>query len=287
MTDRRAILALHVADWWICSATNPGGYLFDKAIDVTSEAGRQDLRSRFAARAQDHIACMKLAAAQGGICWDMDGARYGTYLGCPDLATMLNPEITGIASEYFTAIRAAGFKTGCCIRPVKHDPAVLDANLPTVPRAEVFDRLLSKVKWAHRNWGCTLFYVDSNVARPNDLPDVKNSWSWQSTLIPASIFTRLHRAMPDCRFFPELENDDYYGAGLTPYLEGFSGELGPPSFIMQAFPKAYGLVNVNGMDMVAQRDELIACVQRGNILLCNTAEAICTAIGDDIYNGAY
>jgi len=58
---------------------------------------------------------------------------------------------------------------------------------------EVTNLLKSKVAYANRRWGVTLFYIDSAV------------WSGGAA-IPASIIRELLRAYPDCLFIPEQES---------------------------------------------------------------------------------
>lgn len=248
-TDRRPIAALHVADEAHRSLTNPAGWLFDPTIDITTQAGLLDFKLRVITSVNTALSIMRRINAQGMIMWDADGARYGTYLGCPDLALDLNPELNIIGlGSFFLRFRVAGFRCGVCIRPVEFNFETSKLEDSTDP----FATLYRKAKFAHDRLGCTLFYVDSN-GDPN-LP------------LPATIFARLQKSFPDCLFIPEHEDRSYY-LFTAPYLALENRETSTPQSVRDDIEDAFGVININTGDIQTNFNSLKAAVNRGDILL--------------------
>lgn len=275
--DNRPIAAIHVAAQEGRSATNPAGWMADPAIDIADTAA---LRRRFAERMHQVIESMKAMNAQGGITWDLDGARFGTYLGLPSQALALNPELGSIADGFHAGIRAAGFKSGCAIRPAK----LVDGTIVTAPLSEAYDILLREAAYARGRWKCRLIYVDSDV-RAAQPPTVRNEWQW-GPLLPAALFARLHKELPDVLWSVEHENEDHYFNSAV-YAE--VDDQVPPPWVKEYLPSAFAVININPIldRLDANRDRLIELVRAGNILLANAglADSLSAQIGD-IYRSA-
>jgi hypothetical protein len=267
--DRRPIAQLYVAAPEHRSEINPAGYLQDASLDCINPEGRVNLRERFRQWTQETIAGMRDMGAQGGACWNIDGHRYGPqYLGCPDSAAIINPEIAPIADEYFATIRGAGYKVGGCVR----SDELIGSEL--VPSPHPYATLLRKLHFVRKRWLWKIVYIDSNV-RPAPPKAVRNDWQW-GPLLPASTWARLHKELSDVLFWPEHENEEYYSSS-APFSELGDAELGAPSFIREYMPTAFGIINCNpttdaaGNAVTAEGrfDELVAAVKRGNTLSCN------------------
>lgn len=266
-SDRRPIAALYVANDESCSAANPAGWLFDKSIDIATPTDLANLRRRFLDYADGAIKVMHEIDAQGGIVWNIDGARHGSFLGCPDQAVLLNPEIGGFADEFFARFRAQKFKVGVCIRP-------LELDLKTgqlAPAADAYQSLLRKAKFARARWKCQLFYIDTNlIAAPAVDPPQYVS------LIPAAVFERLHKDLPDCLFIPEHERiwgngqvDPGYYQRTAPYMELRGGEVGTPAPVRTIVPGAFSVLNVSEGDIPGNLPALIESTKAGDILMIN------------------
>jgi hypothetical protein len=264
--DRRPIGALHIASPELRSPSNPSGWFHDPALNAADPVA---LRNRFLAYADGAIGVMREANAQGMIVWQIDGTRYGQFLGCPDIATKINPELTpALAAEFFARFRAAGFLVGVCIRPEEFD----EATGQLTPAADPYESLLRKASFARREWKCRLFYVDTNMMAA---PGVKPAQ--YKALIPAAVFARLHKALPDCLWIPEHElvwgvgvNDLGYAQTTVAYQELRGGDLGTPAAVRAACPGAFSVLNISEGDVGANQAALNAAVRAGDILLWNS-----------------
>jgi hypothetical protein len=266
-SDRRPIAAIHVASDECRSESNPAGWLFDKSIDIATEAGKSALRQRFNAWADSSIKVMKEIDAQGMIVWEIDGCRLGSYLGCPDQAEALNPEMGGLADEFFARFRAQRFKTGVCIRPVELD--IKSGKL--VPAPDPYASLLRRARYAHDRWGCRLFYIDTNlVAAPGvDPPQYVG-------LMPSAICERLNKALRGCLFIPEHEQvwgngqvDLGYYQHTAPYMELRMAETGTPPAVRAITPGAFSVLNISEGDCTKNFDALVQAAKAGDIFLVN------------------
>lgn len=201
--DRRPVGMLMLANWKP-SAEAPnyrnwflqGSYYFE------------DLKTAAIEHINESIKNLKYLDAQGVVFWDIDGGqKYPhsiTYTGSPDMISVLAPEMDSIADTLFMMVKNAGFRTGVCLRPT------VIKNLDSWPgqfNEDSYSVLDRKVTYAKNRWGCTLFYVDSNVG--DELGKVDNTvGAGQPT--PVSVFQRLSAKHPDCLFIPEWQTDEYY-----------------------------------------------------------------------------
>lgn len=247
---------------------NPRGWFNnDPTIDVTTEAGRTAFRQRVLAYADNSIRILKSMGAQGTITWDVEGQEYPhatSYIGDPRLVGQLAPEMDSIADAYFARFRRAGLRVGVCIRPQQFDRVHGQQDLSN--SAEIIRQLVSKIALAHRRWGCTLFYVDSN-GDPN-VP--------YNADIFRAVTQELARRHIHALLMPEHQNTLYY-AYTAPYDELRGGVASTPEAVRRVYPHAFQVISVPDGPMDARHAELVAAVRRGDILVFR-------AWFDDTYN---
>jgi hypothetical protein len=260
--DHRAIGTLHLAasETNLHSATNPRGWFADKSVDVITPAGIAAFQKRVLAYADASVVVLKKMNAQGMITWDLEGEQYPqstTYIGDPRLLKTLDPEMDKIVDAYFQKFRAAGLRTGLCIRPqrLKLGPGTAEQEEIADPN-EVVQLLYDKMAYANKRWGCTLFYVDSN-GDPNVPYD------------PA-IFQKLTQKLAlngiNALVMPEHKNMRYY-AYTAPYAELRLGVTSTPDFIRAVYPQAFTDIYAPDGPMTQDHKTLVSAVQRGDILL--------------------
>ncbi|MGI4787714.1 MAG: hypothetical protein ACRYFS_02560, partial [Janthinobacterium lividum] len=260
--DHRVIGSLHLAvsETRYHSVTNPRGWFLDPAIDVVTPAGIAAFHKRILDYADGSIAELKKMNAQGMITWDLEGEQYPqstTYIGDPRLLKTLDPEMDSVADAYFKKFRAAGLRTGLCIRP-QH--LVLAGDKTSQQEAAnpnaIVQLLYDKMAYANKRWGCTLFYVDSN-GDPNVPYD------------PA-IFMKLTRKLTankiNALIMPEHKNIRYY-AYTAPYAELRLGVTTTPALVRAAYPKAFTNIYASDGPMKENHDALVPAIRRGDILM--------------------
>jgi hypothetical protein len=189
--DRRPVGTVTLASAHLNSPTNPRGWFQDSKLDVTTEQGRAEFRSRLLHMADSIILVLRDMNAQGMVTWDIEGQEHPSaiYAGDPRALASMAPEMAEIADTFFRRIRDAGFRVGVCIRPQE---LVFDTTHKNVYEREVSnpgELLMQKVAWAKQRWGATLFYVQYNgePSRPMD----------------ADILQRIAVAFPDVLLIPE------------------------------------------------------------------------------------
>jgi hypothetical protein len=261
--DRRPIGTIHLAtsDDPHHSITNSAGWLLDPTgIDVTSVFGRAAFKARILKYADDSIAILKDNNSQGIIVWDIEGEAHGNvvYYGDPRQIGKLAPEMDAIADEFFKKFTAAGLKTGVCIRPqdlVNVGASNISQN-ELSGQDEIVKLLLSKVEYAYKRWGCTLFYVDSN-GDPNVPYDVS---------IFKSLFEKMTAENIHGLLIPEHKNLRYF-AYTAPYAELRLGYVEIPSIVRAAYPKAFECNYIPDGPVDQDRAALVKAVKDGQVLM--------------------
>lgn len=253
--DRRAIGRIHVAAADQKWPSNPRGYMFDRNVNVFTQAGVADLHRRTLAAADEAVRVLKDMNAQGMVVWDIEGQEYPhmiSYIGDPRLLSTLGPEMDGVADAYFKKFRDAGLRVGVGLRPQQ-----FVRNGQGAAQVEVADpaqQLINKITYAKNRWGATLFYIDVNgdTLSPMD-----------ATLI----MKRVADAHPDILLIPEHEDFKYY-AYTAPYMELDLGEVTTPADVAQVYPSAF-VVNyvAEEPNLNAIRAKLVAAVRRGDVLM--------------------
>jgi hypothetical protein len=264
-TDRRPIGAIFLASSGINVATNPRRWILNSGkIDITTDEGRVGFRTALLKMADNSIKLLKDANAQGMITWDPEGQEFleSCYYGDPRLMPTLAPEMefknTGersVIDEYFEKFRAAGLRTGICIRPQQIS---IIGGKPVQQAADdehATQILKEKIGYAKRRWGCTLFYVDSTatISGPLD-PDV---------------FKAAAEAYPDILLIPENESMRYfaYSAPFNSYVH--HKVTSTPVGARAVYPKAFSVLMASDGDWPEDHSALVSAVRNGDILLFN------------------
>lgn len=255
--DRRPIGALFLSS----SETkgkpgNPRGWFLDKTIDVTTAEGRDAFKTRLMKFAENSIVELVSNDAQGVIVWDLEGQEFPhatSYLGDP---RSLPPEMEPLADEFLAKLKSAGLKIGVCVRPqlpVRHP---YDNDVHQTDVRNIFENLNEKIDYAIKRWGCSIFYVDSDVDH-----DVNGR-----IIHDAQIFRKLTEAHPDVLLIPEHAYPQHY-AYTAPYKELRLGFTGTPENALRVYPEAFSVIYVADGPIDEKRGELIQAVKRGDILL--------------------
>ena len=257
-------------DW----PTNPRGWFNgDKTVDVTSEAGRAAFGKRLMDYADNAVRILKAMNAQGMIVWDVEGQEHPhatSYLGDP---RALPPEMEPLADAFFKKFTDAGLRTGICIRPQMPVRRIYGEGAWQMQQDDPAYVLGDKIATAKKRWNCTIFYVDSNVRFD---PRFQPSDGAGYELLDAAIFRAVARAHPDALIIPEHENTLYH-AFTAPYNELRGGFASTPEPVRRVYPNAFNVLAIADGPMDERRDELIAAVRRGDILLFR-------AWFDDVFN---
>ncbi|MBS3764701.1 MAG: hypothetical protein KGZ25_15485 [Planctomycetes bacterium] len=283
-SDRRPIAALHPSSsakglFKAGNPKNPRGWkLGGGEVDITTEQGRDRFKERALDWARNCVKVCKGMNAQGVIVWSIEGQQYPhaiSYIGSPNKIGRFAPEMDAVADEFFKIFSDAGLRTGVCIRPQKlaipdevpesdevkpRQKQLWDGDrIPVEDIIEVLDRKLS---YAKKRWGCTIYYVDSNVSSKWAKDEKTGKWKptrWE--VMPAEIFAQLERRHPECLIAPEHEYFMYW-AHSAPIS-------GTPVKVQQVWPDAFA-VNLmqhfkpDDPKSVRQKGKL---VERGDILL--------------------
>lgn len=297
--DRRPIGMLIVSSVGHLTDGNPRGWFHDKTIDVTTEEGRKKFRTAALDYTDRSIEVLQAIDAQGGILWDMEGSENPhptTYVGDPRLIGTFAPEMDAIADEVFKKFSDAGLRTGVTLRPSRvyrdektgawsHNPgnawpkatdleADYEQDKPKgVPRWRYYPiarRLSEKIAYAKKRWGCTIFYIDTNLI----YQWVGEGEDKQNIQFPLAsvIYRNVLKEHPDVLLIPEhwkgsFGPQDATYAYAAAYMELDLGGTGTPERIRRLFPDAFSVVNVADGPFAAKREELLASVRKGDILM--------------------
>ena len=273
--DRRPIGALFLARDNTKWKTNPRGWFNDEKVDITSDRGRQLFRERLLKYAETSIAEVRKTGGQGVIVWDIEGDQMPhaiTYLGDPRVLPREAPEMDAVADEFFQRFRKAGLKTGVCIRPSK----VISDGKGGWMHQQVEDHvgdMSDKIAYAKKRWGCTIFYMDTNVKWPMHGPEdaTRGMWQGEAHLLSSSDLRELCRRHPDVLIFPEFGHVGYRSVcGVYTELHGVyepGGSLPRTSDELRlVYPQACTVVACKG-DYLSYWDELRKGVMGGDIHL--------------------
>ncbi len=269
-TDRRPIGYLNLCTTvpHPASGKNPRGWFNnDPTVDVTTPEGRLSLQTRLLALADHSIPILKATNAQGVIIWDIEGQEYPhamSYVGDP---RHLPEEVDPVADRFFQKFRDAGLRVGVCLRPQRPMKTIYGDVPEQMQVTDDFYNLNDKIAYAKKRWGCTLFYVDSNVHfEPGSSPSDGDAY----TLLPAKLFQDTAAANPDVLLIPEQQTTRYY-AYAPPYDELKQGVAATPEAVRRVYPGAFTVISVatdtSGGPLDTRRAELVHSVRRGDILL--------------------
>ncbi len=262
-SDHRPIGAIFLASSGQNAPTNPRRWIVNGGkIDISTEEGTRTFREALLKFADNSVKVLQDANAQGMITWDPEGQEFrnACYYGDPRLVPTLAPEMEfksnsgkSVIDEFFEKFRAAGLKTGVCIRPQQitmMDGKPVQGQADDEHAAQV---LKDKIAYAKKRWGCTLFYVDSTttVGRPLN-PDV---------------FKSVADAYPDALLMPENESMRYF-AYSAPYNNYWKYHVtSTPAGARAVYKTAFSVLNARTGDRVEDHDALVQALRNGQIML--------------------
>jgi hypothetical protein len=267
--DRRPIGSAFLATSQKDYPKNPRGWLLDPDIDTTTPEGRAQFKIKMLAYADAVIAHCKMMDAQGVIVWDLEGQEMPhatSYLADPRMLAKVAPEMDEIADEFMKKFSDAGLRTGLTIRPTR--VAAADQGRPGWMQQDVSDQTAEidqKLTYAQKRWGCTLFYLDSNV----DFVKDSTGKVLSDPAMPAADFQKLARLHEDCLLMPEHHVGRYW-AYTAPYSEFRLGFASTPPGVREAYPHAFSVLRVVDGPSLSDPDsisKLSAAVKAGDILL--------------------
>ncbi|MBV9771778.1 MAG: hypothetical protein JOZ32_19565, partial [Bryobacterales bacterium] len=258
--DRRPIGAIFLAtgpqEW----TTNPRGWFGDEKLNVSTAAGRAEFRQRILNLADGAIGIMRDMNAQGVITWDIEGQEFRhatTYIGDPRQLDSLAPEMGEVADEYFGRFRAAGLRTGICVRPQSLKIAADHKSASQTAVDDPTSLLIDKIAYAKKRWGVTLIYIDSNVNSKDPNP------------LDPSIIQKVATTFPDCLLIPEHSDLRYY-AYSAPFAELRNGTVSTPEAMRDVYPKAFSLIYTADGPLDLYHDGLKMAVKNGDSLMYRT-----------------
>ena len=263
--DHRPIGAIFLAGPQINVASNPRRWIVNYGrLDVTTEQGKAAFREALLKLADNSVQVLKDTGAQGMITWDPEGEEFlgAAYYGDPRLVPTLAPEMEfkndgakSVIDEYFEKFRAAGLRTGVCIRP--QAIAMVDGRPLHQPTDDerALQVLRERIAYAKQRWGCTLFYVDSTA--------------WAGRPLYPEVFQAVAQAHPDVLLIPENESMRYfaYSAPLNSYMH--HRVTSTPAGARMVYPKSFSVLMAPDGDRPEDHDALVTAVRRGDILLFN------------------
>ena len=97
---------------------NPRGWFNSSTVDVTTAQGIANFHNGLMNSADSCIAEMTRVGAYGGVLWDLDGQQTDqSYVGAPEMAEIMAPELIGVLDDFVGKFQAAGFPIGFTLRP--------------------------------------------------------------------------------------------------------------------------------------------------------------------------
>lgn len=287
------------------SERNPRGWKwFNKRqypdFDIRTEAGRKLFEEKVVEYAERSVEVLTAMDAQGVIVWNLEGEENPhpiSYIGDPRMLPILTPEMDEVADRFFRVFTEAGLRTGVTIRPTqvyrKKDGAVshgtgshgpdrnpLDddfgpvepAGLPWWRHYPVAERMIRKIDYAKKRWGCTIFYVDTNgVIRPMG---EESDFQWVE--LSGHTWRRIKEAHPDVLLIPELRREQWtfhaaQWAYTAPYDQlDYTGRVATPEYVRRLFPDARicnYVANTDPWKLEDLHEECVDAVRAGDILM--------------------
>jgi predicted outer membrane repeat protein/parallel beta-helix repeat protein len=253
------------------------------------------------------IQYMESSGAQGSIVWDMEGypTGGGTYVGDPNLLTTMLPDYgdaipsasnfsstvqsymvslpsgSTIVDEYFAMIEHAGFETGMTVRGenISLVGTVNGSEGVAHNGGDSAQNLISRIQYAHDNWGCTLFYIDSYLDGGDELAQVLAACPY-ALLVPEYAYG-YSNGEPNYPYSAPFQQLPDVGDSTMTYAE-----ISTPSYARAVFPAAFSSIrdgNANGGVTIGTQDlpALSQTIENGDLFLYELNS------GDDIIQTAY
>lgn len=248
---------------------NPPGWLNRADIDVTTDEGRAKFKESVMAWVDNAVNICTAMKAQGMILWDPEGQENPhatSYIGDP---RSLPSEMEPIIDDVFKKFSSAGLCTGICIRPQRAVRPIYGTAVSQMAFVDTRDRLnnlAAKIDYAKKRWGCTLFYMDSNVDWYEDPYRIPGAEGYSAT-VDDDLLRQLNERFPDCLIMPEWETLRSY-AYSAPYSDVVYNKLtGPPAEVLAAYPSAFFANSMAQPQVEEKQSELAQSVKRGDILM--------------------
>ena len=266
-TDHRPIGSAFLASSQKGYEKNPRGWFLDPNLDTTTQEGRKAFRSQVMAYADQVISHCKMMDAQGVIVWDLEGQEMPhatSYLADPPMLAKVAPEMDEIANEFLKRFTDAGLRTGLTIRPTHVEPAPDGHGWSQVEVPNPIAMMDAKISYAEKRWGCTLFYIDSNV---NFVRDPNDGHVLNDPAMAAADFETLASHHKGCLLMPEHQTARYW-AYTAPYCEVDRGVFATPPQVREAYPNAFTVLKVvDGPSLDTVTEKLVAALHEGDIFL--------------------
>jgi hypothetical protein len=271
--DRRPIAMVMIASSGAMhkSASNPRGWFSDPNIDALGKFDPERLGDYAERFAHDIIKVTRDLNAQGVIIWDVEGQQYPniTYVGDPRMIETLAPEMDRHIDFFFETLFRAGLRVGVCIRPSRIRPATEEGARHPWRHInmgyDIVEEMSAKIDYAKERWGCTLFYIDTNVNWGFDRDRKPVNW-----LMRAELLRELVKRHPDVLLVPEFGRLAYYGL-VAPYGElrshGFGNVARTSDVVRKVYPEAFRVINIVDGDIEGRRRDLVRGVKEGDVLM--------------------
>jgi len=266
--DRRPIGTIFLCRSAMHWPTNPRGWFNDEKVDVTTPKGIKAFHDRLMKYADNCVFEIKKCGGQGMICWDIEGDQMPhaiTYLGDPRIIPKEAPEMDASADEFFKKFRDAGLKTGVCIRPSRVFPDG-EGGWKHQQVKDCIAEMSDKIAYAKKRWGCTIFYMDTNVRWPYheiERDTTNGMWQGDATILSSKDMVRLCKLQPDVLIFPEFARLGYYSV-CSHYSENGSTS----DEIHATYPKAFTVTKATDIgDYLYNWDALRTGVMWGDVHL--------------------
>jgi hypothetical protein len=129
------------------------------------------------------------------------------------------------------------------------------------------EEMADKIAYAKKRWGCTLFYIDTNVTWAYTSEKEERSGSEPTSwVMRAEMMRRLAEKHPDVLLIPEFQYTGYY-SHVSGYRELRGGQASTPERVRAAYPDAFSVINLADGKIRERRAELVEAVKRGDILM--------------------
>ena len=138
-------------------------------------------------------------------------------------------------------------------------------GLPPEHFYPVVERMSRKIEFAKKNWGCTIFYVDTNGVRRPVGQEGRHKW----TLLQSSVWRELVERHPDVLLIPEFAPNPAQLAYTGPYLQPPYSQPTTRPYRRMLFPGAFSVsytVNLKAERWMELRDRLLRGVREGDSL---------------------
>ncbi|MFW6107066.1 MAG: hypothetical protein ACOC8A_00095 [bacterium] len=282
---------------------NPRGWKWfegEKDFDIRTEDGQKRFEAKMLEFADRSVKVLREMDAQGVIIWNLEGGENPhpiTYIGDPRMLPILNPEMDKVADRFFQKFLDAGLRTGVCIRPTQvyqkkdgtwhhgtgsHGPErnplkkdwseIWPPGLPWWRFYPVAPRMIDKIAYAKKRWGCTIFYVDTNgTFRP---VGEKGEFKW--ILLTGHIWRQIKEEHRDVLLIPELRREGWtfhaaQWAYTAPYDQlDYTKRVATPDYVRALFPRARicnYVANTKPDRLKELHDACVQAVRAGDILM--------------------